>query len=101
MAVALCAVITAMPGVVWFALFFAELVLQAECQERRKQWHGGLETGGPSQSRDPFCCSVRLTLLISWELESWASCRKAIGITDIPVTMRCPHATLSTGDFRL
>lgn len=62
MAVALCAVITAMPGVVWFALFFAELVLQAECQERRKQWHGGLETGGP------FCCSVRLTLLISGEL---------------------------------
>lgn len=65
MATALFAVITAIPGVVWFALFFAKLVLWAECQERRKQWRVGLETGGLSQSHNLFHYSVQLTLLNS------------------------------------
>lgn len=62
MATALFAVITAIPGVVWFALFSAERVLWAQCQEWRKQWREGLETGGLSQSHDLFHCSVQLTL---------------------------------------
>lgn len=65
MATALFAVITAIPGVVWFALFFAKLVLWAGCQERRKQWRVGLETGGLSQSCNLFHYSIQLTLLNS------------------------------------
>lgn len=65
MATALFAVITAIPGVVWFALFFAKLVLWAERQEQRKQWHVGLETGGLSQSHNLFHYSVQLTLFNS------------------------------------
>lgn len=67
MATALFAVITAGPGAVWFTLFFAELVLWAECQERREQC-GGLETGALSQSHNLFHSSVQLTLLNSREI---------------------------------
>jgi len=58
MATALFAVITAIPGVVWFALFFTKLVLWAECQEQRKQWRVGLETGGLSQNHNLFHYSI-------------------------------------------
>lgn len=68
MATALFAVITAIPGAVWFALFFAELVLWAECQERREQWRGGLETGALSQSHNLFHSSVQLTFVNSQEM---------------------------------